>query len=241
MFIIIGGDGKEYGPVTTEQVRTWIGAGRANLDTQAKEPGSDEWRRLGDYAEFAPPGSVPPSLPPQADDDVSRPFELPEPELAHRGVRTVAALLNAFVYLVCTIPGSIAMSRKLIEQNPDLAKGIIPRIEDLDLTALAEGVMWVWAGLLGAMFVQAILIALRGQNLGKLVFGGRVVSAADGEPVGFGRGVLLRFFLPVAIVVMLNIAFPLGCVFLLIDYCFMFREDQRCLHDLIAGTKVVRS
>lgn len=66
MFTIIGGDGKEYGPVTAEQVRAWIAAGRANLDTKAKAVGSDEWKRVGDFAEFTDaPGAaaVPPSIP----------------------------------------------------------------------------------------------------------------------------------------------------------------------------------
>ncbi|HEY1111173.1 MAG TPA: DUF4339 domain-containing protein [Opitutaceae bacterium] len=53
MFTIIGGDGKEYGPATAEQIQGWIAAGRANLETKAKAAGSDEWRRLGDYPEFA--------------------------------------------------------------------------------------------------------------------------------------------------------------------------------------------
>ena len=52
MFTIIGGDGKEYGPVSAEQIRSWIESRRANLDTKAKALGSEEWRRLGDYAEF---------------------------------------------------------------------------------------------------------------------------------------------------------------------------------------------
>ena len=62
MFIIIGGDGKEYGPVTADQVRTWINAGRASLDTKAKALGSEEWRRLGDYAEFSSPTGAPPLI-----------------------------------------------------------------------------------------------------------------------------------------------------------------------------------
>jgi hypothetical protein len=52
VYIIIGGDGKEYGPVSADQVRAWIAAGRANLGTQAKEPGSDDWKSLGDFPEF---------------------------------------------------------------------------------------------------------------------------------------------------------------------------------------------
>lgn len=66
MFTIIGGDGKEYGPVTLEQVRNWVADGRANLETQAKRTGDEQWRRLGDFAEFneagtpqPPPSSVP--------------------------------------------------------------------------------------------------------------------------------------------------------------------------------------
>jgi len=60
MFIIIGGDGKEYGPVSTEQIRAWLTGGRANLDTKAKAAGTEEWRRLGDFPEFSGGGATPP-------------------------------------------------------------------------------------------------------------------------------------------------------------------------------------
>lgn len=63
MFTIIGGDGKEYGPATVEQIRTWIGDGRANLDTKAQRTGEDQWRRLGDFPEFNDMGASQP--PPQ--------------------------------------------------------------------------------------------------------------------------------------------------------------------------------
>jgi hypothetical protein len=53
VYIIIGGDGKEYGPVSAEKLRSWIAAGRADLNTQAKEHGSDDWKSLGDFPEFA--------------------------------------------------------------------------------------------------------------------------------------------------------------------------------------------
>lgn len=61
MFTILGSDGKEYGPVSADQLRAWITAGRANLDTMAKPAGSEEWRRLGDCPEFVEP-SLPPPL-----------------------------------------------------------------------------------------------------------------------------------------------------------------------------------
>ena len=61
MFTIIGGDGKEYGPVTADQIRGWIAEGRANLDTKAKAVGTDEWRRLAEFPEFASPAGIPPA------------------------------------------------------------------------------------------------------------------------------------------------------------------------------------
>jgi GYF domain 2 len=56
MYTIIGGDGKEYGPVTADQVRSWIAGGRANMETKARAAGTDEWRRIGDFGELS--GSV---------------------------------------------------------------------------------------------------------------------------------------------------------------------------------------
>ena len=52
MYRIMGADQKEYGPVTSEQVREWIAAGRANGQTLASFEGSP-WKPLSTYPEFA--------------------------------------------------------------------------------------------------------------------------------------------------------------------------------------------
>lgn len=236
MFTIIGGDGKEYGPVTTDQVRTWINAGRANLETKAKALGSDEWRELRDYPEFSG-ATVPPLVA-----TVSGNTAVTDPaNAASRATRIAAALVNAFFYFLCTIPGSLMISQKFLERHPEFARGERPQLADLDLTIIAEGQPWVWAGVGAGIALQAILLAVRGQNLGKLMLGIQVVRADTGEPAGALRAALLRFLIPVSIILGLNyLALVLGYVFLLIDFCFIFREDGRCLHDLMAGTKVVR-
>jgi|CZKI01.1.fsa_nt_gi hypothetical protein len=58
MYTIIGGDGKEYGPVTADQIRAWIAGGRANLDTKVKALGTDEWKRIADFPELAGSGAA---------------------------------------------------------------------------------------------------------------------------------------------------------------------------------------
>jgi hypothetical protein len=67
MYTIIGGDGREYGPVTADQVRTWVAAGRANKDTKVKVAGTDAWKTVADFPELAG-GSSPAELtqPPMA-------------------------------------------------------------------------------------------------------------------------------------------------------------------------------
>ncbi len=53
MFKMIGGDGREYGPVTAEQLRDWILDHRANGQTLTLADGETEWRPLAARPEFA--------------------------------------------------------------------------------------------------------------------------------------------------------------------------------------------
>lgn len=53
MYRIIGADGREYGPVSEEQLRQWIMEGRANAQTRALAEGSADWRPLGSFPAFS--------------------------------------------------------------------------------------------------------------------------------------------------------------------------------------------
>jgi uncharacterized RDD family membrane protein YckC len=112
----------------------------------------------------------------------------------------------------------------------------------------------LWANLAGAAVatltvVQWYLITQRGQSLGKMVVRSRIVRM-DGAAVGFLHGVVIRNWalwllevpnvvLPLlgvpSTVMMRKICFALA----LIDFLFIFGRDGRCLHDRLAGTKVV--
>jgi uncharacterized RDD family membrane protein YckC len=259
MFTIIGGDGREYGPASADQLRTWIADGRANLDTKAKPIGAAEWRRLGDLPEFLPAGT-PPSLATEAsaasaatDATATFPPEVPvfdasqslapepEAELAGRGARTGAACINAFLYFLSMMPGGVLTGLRLLKEHPEIARGVPLRPEQIDLVALAPTVVWIYVGLALVMLVQCIFLATRGQNIGKLIADVRVVSVLDDGPAGFLRAGVVRFVLPVVLIFLLNAFFLLGFVVLVVDYSFMFRADRRCLHDLIAGTRVVKA
>ena len=52
MYKIIGGDQKEYGPVSAEQIRQWIAEGRANPQTKVQAEGSEDWQPLSAFPEL---------------------------------------------------------------------------------------------------------------------------------------------------------------------------------------------
>ena len=53
MYKIIGADGREYGPVTADQVQGWIAEGRVNAQTGVLVEGAAQWKPLSEYPEFA--------------------------------------------------------------------------------------------------------------------------------------------------------------------------------------------
>lgn len=53
MYKVIGADGKEYGPVSTEQLHQWLREGRVNAQTRVQPEGSPDWQSLGALPEFA--------------------------------------------------------------------------------------------------------------------------------------------------------------------------------------------
>jgi hypothetical protein len=52
-YFIIGGDDKEYGPISDADVRLWIAEGRLNATSRAKAESDAEFRALAQFPEFA--------------------------------------------------------------------------------------------------------------------------------------------------------------------------------------------
>lgn len=71
MYKVIGGDGKEYGPVGIEQMRQWIADGRVKAQTRVQVAGDAEWKTAAGFPELglasaagvSGPGSAPPPFP----------------------------------------------------------------------------------------------------------------------------------------------------------------------------------
>ena len=64
-YLIIGSDGKEYGPVAEAVLRQWLAEGRIGLQTKVQSVGTPEWKLLSELPGLAtkPSNAVPPALP----------------------------------------------------------------------------------------------------------------------------------------------------------------------------------
>lgn len=105
MFKMIGGDGREYGPVSAEELSAWILDQRANGLTMVQSEGSPDWQPLSALPEFA---------------DVLRraghelPASAPLPDNAPRSVVTLDAVPDATFHVGdCLGRGWALMSRHL--------------------------------------------------------------------------------------------------------------------------------
>jgi uncharacterized RDD family membrane protein YckC len=165
-------------------------------------------------------------------------------ELAERGTRLWAVSIDGLLISIPMLPmlglgvyfalrANAAMAGALDAEVG--AAGAMPRGSEAMLVALVVATGLAALGALGIAIYQWVLISRTGQSLGKKWTGIRI-ERLDGGAMTFGTGVFLRNWVPKLI----GSVPYMGGLFWLVDCLFIFRHDRRCVHDHIAGTRVVR-
>ncbi|TCS36034.1 putative RDD family membrane protein YckC [Paucimonas lemoignei] len=144
-------------------------------------------------------------------------------ELATRWQRFWAGILDAIIGFVCGAPflfafGLFDYSRR--GQTP-------PLMLTLALTAVAFVIF---------ILVHGYFLKRNGQTIGKKVMGIKIVDLND-NTADFWK-IVLRRYLPISAV---SVIPAVGQILPLIDVLFIFTAERRCVHDLIAGTKVIKA
>ncbi len=105
----------------------------------------------------------------------------------------------------------------------------------LDDPDALEGAIYIayFVALIPLTFVNWYLIVTRGQTLGKMAVGTRIVTE-EGGPVDFVKGVILRSWVLAIVNAFCGIA-------ALIDVVLIFGDARQCGHDMIAKTIVVNA
>lgn len=143
------------------------------------------------------------------------------PPLAGRGTRLGAAILDTLIGLVISCPVM-------------MFTGYIDRAMQQQVSPV-EMAIYTMGGMVVYLLIHGYLLATQGQSVGKKLLGIRIVDYESNEILPFGKLVGLRL-LPVWIVS----AIPFANCLALVDVLFIFGEERRCVHDLIAGSKVVQ-
>jgi uncharacterized RDD family membrane protein YckC len=149
------------------------------------------------------------------------PLEQDTQELADRGTRLLAAIVDVVIYfVVLVVAGAIG--------------GLI-----MGATRNTSGVALIVAlvvGLVAWIAVNWVLLHRHGQTIAKRLFKIKIVRS-DGSRCSLLRVIFARW-LPMTLLGLVPVAGPLIS---LLDPLLIFRDDYRCLHDLIADTVVVKA
>ena len=156
MYIVIGGDGKEYGPKASVEVRDWIAEGRLNPQSQIKEQGDDEWKVLGSLQEFAADFAGSNASMPQA--GVSPPPQIHQP-YAQGAVPNIPNYLvqSILVTLCCCMPFGIAAIVYASKVEGLERMGDIAGAQE----ASAKAKMWCWIGFGVGIPTQILVVFLQ--------------------------------------------------------------------------------
>jgi uncharacterized RDD family membrane protein YckC len=146
---------------------------------------------------------------------------VPADELARRGDRLLASIIDSFLLF---IPWMIVM----------FATGYWDRLTSMEFGSIDQ-LATAFIGILLYVILNGYHLNYYGQTLGKRVVGIRVVSFDNNEILPLWKLLALRF-LPLSIVSSMP---GLGSFASFVDSLFIFRSEKRCVHDLIANTKVV--
>ncbi|QWF16795.1 RDD family protein [Lysobacter capsici] len=135
-------------------------------------------------------------------------------------IRLVARLIDWGLMMVCFFPLFVAV-------------GLEPDSKDPSPLQLITSCVALLAAL-GLFIYQLVLLAQSSQTLGKRWMRIKIVRN-DGTHASFGR----IFGLRMLVVGLLEQVPCIGLMFSLINVVWIFGEESRCLHDLLADTKVV--
>jgi len=135
--------------------------------------------------------------------------------LANPGQRWIGAFLDQLFAILAAVPAIVAAA-----------------VFELGAFPVA-GIALVVLGPLAV--IQFYSISTTGQSLGKKICKTRIVRL-DGSPPGFLYGVVMRAWLFWAASAIPGIGSAIG----LVDALLVFRADRRCLHDQVAGTRVIQ-
>ena len=217
---IIGGDGREYGPVTLDEIKSWIRDGRIGRQTQVSRSDMGTWLAASQYQEFQPEiGLVKATGGEVFGDELDAVGFWPRV-----AAFIVDAILLSLVLWVVWIPIAKIMGWP-VQIQPPATTGTF-KLDDFMPVIWLAAKQAIFSFIL-RMIYEVFMNGRFGATIGKLIIGAKIVRL-DGSPLEY-KYAFFRFLAR-----LLN-EFACHLPYLMVA----FREDKRGLHDLIVGTRVI--
>ena len=159
------------------------------------------------------------SAPGSAVADVAAPDEL---QLADRGMRLVAAIIDGVILVAILLPMMFVGG-----YFTGIMAGQQPRFRH-------AGAAGAWSDSVVFLVVQGYPLNATGQTWGKKALKMKIVDL-EGRKPDFTKLFVLRY----VTTQLIGLIPVLGTIYGFVNVLFIFGEDRRCLHDKIAGTRVV--
>lgn len=142
-------------------------------------------------------------------------------ELASRWLRLGGAIIDAIILVIVILPLAFlfGMGAAFTGQAP---------------SGFGTQLFSVLLGFGVFVAIQGYFLHSSGQTIAKKLLKMRIVDENGNKPE-FGRLLGLRY----AVFHAVQLLGFIGGVVALVNVLFIFRDDRRCLHDLLAGTRVV--
>jgi hypothetical protein len=165
MYKLIGGDQKEYGPVTADQLRQWFAEGRVDGNTLIRPEHGGTWKPFSSYPDFAglfpiaPPSLRAPGAPPLP------PQNLPLHPAQKVPTYLVPAILST---LCCCPPFGIVAIVYASQVEGKLKAGDLPGA----LESSKKAKIWSWLSAGSAIILSIIYGAAYLASLGSILNAG---------------------------------------------------------------------
>ncbi len=224
-------NGQQLGVLSSTDISLKLSSGELSPEDLAWAEGMANWQPINSISGLAAGSSFATPPPPME----VNPYAVPRAEIAVRSKagavelashiqRLAAALLDSLI----AIPAAVLVIMAFATADQ----------ETQELTSTGTMMLSI-GGVYGLALVVYNLVRMstHGQSIGKKCMGIRMANVEDNSNPGFVKAVLLRGFVNG----LLGAVPFLGFFYSVTDICFIFREDRRCIHDLLAGTHVVKN
>jgi uncharacterized RDD family membrane protein YckC len=143
--------------------------------------------------------------------------------LASRGKRLGGAMIDGIISMVIIVPIM-------------LATGVLQRLFTGKGMTIGQQAAFFVVGWIVFLLLNGYLLLNRGQTIGKVAMKTKIVDRSGNIP-NFGELLVLRY-LVLGLVAQIPI---IGGLAGLVDALFIFGTERRCVHDYMAGTRVVEA